>query len=38
MNMNCGDVAHMRKMHTQFMSEYLKGNGLWENSVFVDNN
>jgi hypothetical protein len=38
MNVNLVDVAHMRKMHTQYTSEYLKGNGPWENSVFMDNN
>ena len=38
MDVNSGDVAHMRKMHTQYMSEYLKRNGPWESSVFMDNN
>jgi len=38
MNMNSGGVAHMRKTHTQYTLEYLKGNGPWENSVFMDNN
>jgi hypothetical protein len=38
MNMNSGDVAHMRKMYTQYMLEYLNGNGPWGNSVFMGNN
>jgi hypothetical protein len=35
--MKSGGVAHMKKMRTQY-TEYLKGNGPWENGVFMDNN